>query len=246
MLHTIYVCAETIKYMRYTPLVQSHKDKVNAVTTGLFFILAAVSSMLGLYLYQPLLSNNQFLEQGFLNHNAIVCGALCELILSFAAVGTSIMLYPYLKVHSITWGMGYVMFRLLEASSILLGTISVLSLLSLSNIIHKQLADANNYTVLGELLKAVHSWTFIIGPNFMLGINTAIYSMVFYKARLVPRGLALLGILGAISVFIAAILELFGIILQISTAGFLLALPIFLYEMSLASWLIFIGKSRNR
>jgi len=55
--------------------------------------------------------------------------------------------------------------------------------------------------------------------------------------------LSVLGILSALFIFIAALLEMFGVIKQISVPGVLLAFPIFLYEMILAVWLIVKGFS---
>jgi hypothetical protein len=75
----------------------------------------------------------------------------------------------------------------------------------------------------------------------MLGINTALYSFLLYSFRFVPRPLAALGLTGAAFVLLAALLEMFGVITQISLWGVLLALPIAIYEMTLAVWLIVKG-----
>jgi Domain of unknown function (DUF4386) len=81
----------------------------------------------------------------------------------------------------------------------------------------------------------------MLGPNFMLGINTFMYSYVFYQSNLIPRKISVIGLFGAVMIFIASLLELFGIIRQLSLAGVLLAIPIFVYEMTLAIWLIIKG-----
>jgi len=67
------------------------------------------------------------------------------------------------------------------------------------------------------------------------------YSYIFYKSRLVPRFIPILGMTGASLVFIAGLLEMFGIIQQVSVWGALLALPVFANEMTLAVWLIVKG-----
>lgn len=59
----------------------------------------------------------------------------------------------------------------------------------------------------------------MLGPNFMLGINTMLYSYIFYKSGLVPKFIPILGMTGASLVFIAALLEMFGVISQISVWG---------------------------
>lgn len=214
-------------------------DKVNAIITGCFFIAATVSAIIGLKLYDPILFNNDYLLQGPAHSSQIVLGAVFEMILVVAACGTAIMLYPYLKTYNQRLALGYFIFRVLEAVLILVGVVSVLSLLTLS---HSYTTisnpDSSTYHAIGVVAKALHDWTFILGPKFLLGINTFIYSYVFYKTELVPRKLSLLGLTGASLVFINSLLEMFGIIGSLSAADFVLAFPIAIYEMILAVWLI--------
>jgi hypothetical protein len=103
-------------------------------------------------------------------------------------------------------------------------------------------SDANAvpsvYQSAASIVKSIHYWTFIVGPLFMLGINTTIYSSVFYRSKLVPGKLAVLGISGAMLVFISAILVMFGIIPMMSVIQMSMAMPIAIYEMILAGWLI--------
>ena len=81
----------------------------------------------------------------------------------------------------------------------------------------------------------------MLGPLFMLGVNTLIYSYLLYKSKLVPRPLAVLGLTGATLVFVYALLVLFGVAVQGASPLIVLALPIALYEMILAVWLIIKG-----
>lgn len=214
-------------------------DKKNAVITGLFFIAATVSAITGAKLYDPILIHTDYLTSGAKNATQIIFGALSELILVCTAAGTGIMLFPYLRKFNERLGLGYIVFRLLEAVFILIGIVSVLALLTLSRSYTNEASPAiNAYQTAGTILKAIHDWTFILGPLFMLGINTFIYSYVFYQTNLVPRKLAILGIAGAVLVFISAPLVMLGIIAQLSVMQVLMAMPIAIYEMVLAVWLI--------
>jgi hypothetical protein len=118
----------------------------------------------------------------------------------------------------------------------------MLSLLTLSQeFVAAAAPNASAFQASGSLLLAVHDWTFVLGPNLMLGVNTMMCSYLLYKSRLVPRFIAVWGLTGATLVFIAGLLELFGVILQVSVWGMLLAMPIASYEMILAVWLIVKG-----
>ncbi|WP_235991656.1 DUF4386 domain-containing protein [Metabacillus schmidteae] len=75
----------------------------------------------------------------------------------------------------------------------------------------------------------------------MLGLNTFMYSYLFFKTNLVPKPLAAFGMMTSVSVFTAGLLEMFGVVEPLSTAKGIIALPVVIYEMSLALWLIVKG-----
>ena len=64
---------------------------------------------------------------------------------------------------------------------------------------------------------------------------------LLYSSGLVPRFIAHMGLAGAALTLATGVLELFGVVPQVSPWGFLLALPIFAHEMTLATWLIVKG-----
>lgn len=207
---------------------------------GVLFILAAVTSIIGgLILYKPILNDPDYLIQGSAHANKVVLGAIMELILVVAVVGTATTLFPILRKVNETIALWHVCFRFLEAIVITVGVISVLSLLALSrDYVAEGAPDIASYQVSGTVLKAVHDYTFMLGPNFFLGMNTMMYSYIFYKSKLVPRFIPVLGLTGSALILLAAMLELFGVIDQVSAWGAILALPIFANEMILAVWLI--------
>lgn len=220
----------------------SKEHKLKAVVTGLFFITATTTAIVGLKLYDPILQNQDFLTAGAKMSSRIKAGAVFELILAFANVGTGVMLYPYLKKYSASWGLAYALFRLLEVVFILIGVLSILTILSISHDYATASEDSiASLQTFGRTLKFVHGWTFILGPHFMLGINTFIYSFIFYRTRLVPQKLSVLGIVGAVLILLAALLLIFGLISLFSVQTVFLALPIAVYEMVLATRLIVKG-----
>ncbi len=221
-------------------------DKRNAILTGVFFIMATVTAIIGLKLYDPILIHSDYLVQGARHSDQIVLGTVFELILACVNIGTGIMLFPYLRKFNVSMGLGYVCFRLLEVVFILVGIVSVLSLLSLSQEFTNATApNVAYFETIGKTLKAIHAWTFLLGPNFMLGVNTFLYSYIFYRSKLVPVKISTIGIAGAILILTAALLQMFGIIQQLSQLHILLSIPIALYEMILAVWLIVKGFNRK-
>ena len=219
----------------------SNDQKLNAKITGICFITATVTAIIGLKLYDPIVLQADFLPAAANNSGQIVLGAVFELVLACANIGTGIMLFPHLRKVNESLGLGYALFRLLEVVFILIGVISMLSIVSFSHHYVNHTGDAASLQTGAGILKTMHGWSFILGPHFMLGVNTFIYSSLFYRSQLVPRKLAVMGMTGAILILTAAILEMFGLIETFSVHVVVMALPIALYEMILAGWLIVRG-----
>jgi Domain of unknown function (DUF4386) len=91
---------------------------------------------------------------------------------------------------------------------------------------------------LGKALVAVHNWTFLFGPGLAIGVNTLMLAYLMYRSGLVPRLIAVLGLIGGPLVFASSAAVLFGLYAQVSVWGSIAAIPVFAWEMSLAVWLI--------
>ena len=215
--------------------IHNHRRAARAV--GVMFILASASAIAGLLLYQPILSGPDNLVNGFASQSQVILGAVMEIILVLTAVGTAVGLFPFVRKYNESIALGYVLFRFLEAVLIMVGIVAALSLLTLSReFVTAAASNASAIQASGNALKAVKDWTFLLGPHLFLGVNTMLYSYLLYKSRLVPRWLAVWGLAGAVIITIVALFEMFG---AISPALVLpLALPIALFEMALAVWLI--------
>jgi hypothetical protein len=223
-----------------------NSNRKAAKIVGVLFILAAVTAVIGLNLYDPILNGPDYLLNGSEHANQVKLGAVMELILVISAVGTATTMFPLLRQYNETIALWHVRFRFLEAIIITVGVISVLSLLTLSQeFVLAGAPDPSSFHSSGIILKAIHDWTFMLGPLFMLGINTVMYSYIFYKTKLVPRFISILGMTGAVFVFVCSLFVMFGVFPQISFWGAVLAVPVAANEMILAVWLIVKGFNVN-
>jgi Domain of unknown function (DUF4386) len=68
-----------------------------AVIAGALFITAAATSIMGLILYEPILNDPDYITEGSANDARVTLGAFFELLLAFAATGTSITLFPIVR-----------------------------------------------------------------------------------------------------------------------------------------------------
>ncbi|HBY23000.1 MAG TPA: DUF4386 domain-containing protein, partial [Propionibacteriaceae bacterium] len=82
-----------------------------------------------------------------------------------------------------------------------------------------------------------------LGPGLMPAVNALLLGSVLYQARLVPRLIPLLGLIGAPLLAASALGTLFGVLDQVSPVAGLAALPIALWEASVGVWLLVRGVS---
>ena len=212
--------------------------RTTAVVAGVFFLVAAVASIAALALYQPVLTDPAYVL-GSGADTRVLLGGFLEVITVLAVAGTGVALYPVVKRQNQGAALGYAVGRLLEGAVISVGIVSVLSIVSLrQGAAAAGGADDGALVVVRESLVAVHDWTFLLGPNFALGVNTLLLAYLMIRSGLVPRWIAVLGLAGGGLIFASATAVLLGLYDQISVLGAAAALPVFAWEMSLAVYLV--------
>ncbi|HFL2538673.1 TPA: DUF4386 family protein, partial [Clostridioides difficile] len=73
------------------------QNRRNAIIIGIFYIVAAVTSVIAVISYEPVLSEQWYLSVANGFKTKVLLGVLNDLILVLTAVGTSVMLFPYLR-----------------------------------------------------------------------------------------------------------------------------------------------------
>lgn len=91
-------------------------------------------------------------------------------------------------------------------------------------------------------LVAIHDWTFLLGPGFVVGIgNGLLLGYLMYRSALVPRAMAVLGLIAGPVLLARFVGILFGVFEPGSVVGSILVIPEFIWELSLGIWLIVKG-----
>lgn len=211
------------------------QDKT-ARTAGILFLLTFVSAIAGAALYAPLLTDPDYIT-GPGGDTRILLGAVCELVLIIANIGTAVVLYPVLRRYGPAAAVGYVAARIMECALIAVGILCVLTVVSL-----RQSPDAAAYLPVAQALVALHGWTFLLGPGFVVGIgNGLLLGFLMYKSQLVPRPMALFGLIGGPLMSLSGIAVLFGAYGQTSVPSALTTLPEIIWEASLGLYLAIRG-----
>src|SRR6476661_3702023 len=130
---------------------------------GVLFVITFVTSIPALALYTNVLNETHFIVGGG-SDTKVFLGAFLEMLLIVANVGTALVLFPILKRQDETLALGYVAARIMESVFIAIGIVSVLSIVTLQ--------DAGSHSAgllpIGKTLVAVHDWTFLLGPGFIV------------------------------------------------------------------------------
>jgi hypothetical protein len=162
-------------------------------------------------------------------------GAILEFLLIVTNIGTAVVLYPIVKRQSEGLALGYVTARVVESTFILVGLMSVISLVSLADAAAGATgAEAAALAAQGSSLVATYDWAFLFGPGLVVGFgNGLILGYLMYRSGLVPRRLAMFGLVGGPMLILSFGLILFGVYENGSGPSFLMALPEIIWEGSI-------------
>ena len=166
---------------------------------------------------------------------SVALGAALEVVLIIAQFGTAVVLYPILKRQSEIGALSYVSARIVECIFTAIGIISLLTFLFMRQ---EGTADAD----VGEVFVAIYDRAFLIGPGFFAGFaNGLVLGFLMYRSGLVPRGMAMLGLIAGPLVMASAIAIMFDATERGSTLQGIATIPEFFWELSLGIYCIVKG-----
>jgi hypothetical protein len=202
------------------------------MTFGALYLITFATSIPALWLYQPVLDNPAGYIAGAGHDNRVLLGAFLELLLIIANIGTATVVFPLLKRANEICAVSYVTARVMESTFILVGILSVVAVVTL-----RQNPSAGSDATLGTIaytLADIKDWTFILGPGFVVGIgNGLLLGYLMYRSELVPRRMAILGLIGGPLIIITGVLALFGVIQWGGSVQSLATLPEAIWELLL-------------
>jgi hypothetical protein len=211
-----------------------------AFVAGLLFVITFVASIpAALALYTVVLDHPNYIV-GAGADSRIAFGALLEMILIVANVGTAVVLFPILKRQNESLALGFVTARVMESVFIAIGIVSLLAVVTLRQDVGA--AGGESLVTVGRSLVAIHDWTFLLGPGWVVGVgNGLLLSYLMYRSGLVPQGMAILGLIGGPLIILSGTLVMFDVIEPGSGAQVIATVPEFFWEFSLGIYLMVKG-----
>ena len=161
-------------------------------------------------------------------------------------------LFVYAGVLVLTWGLYVVLrpvnrnlallaafFRIVETAVLCAATVNSLVMLRLlSGAEDLKAFEAGQRHAWVRLAYSTQGYGMLVG-FILLGLGSALFAYLFWNSRYVPRGLALLGIVG--SLLLSVVTWATIVFPGLRALGLSYMMPLGLYEVGLGLWLIFKG-----
>jgi hypothetical protein len=219
-----------------------NSNRKTAIIVGVLFLAGYVGVFVGDAISGPVLNAPDYLSNVYPNKIRVIIGMLIEVLLNdVSVVGIGVMLFPILKKYGEGIALWYAGMRVIEAVALIVGTISALSLITLSQeYIAAGAVDTSSFQASGALALAVRHWAADVMLTVFFIVGALILYFILYKSKLVPRFVSIWGLISVASLIIANVSGVPDL-----TYGFhpgqILYFPIMSSEVLLAIWLIVKG-----
>src|SRR5947209_11637098 len=224
--------------------VEGNSTRKIAFVAGVLFLITFVTSIPAFFVfYHALLTDPAKYILGTGGDPAVSLGALLEVMLAIAGVGSAVVLYPIVKRQNGIVALAYVTSRVLESAAIMVGIFSVLAVVTLrQHVAGTTGTDTASLITAARSLVAVHDAAFLLGPTLLAGVgNGCLLGYLMYTSGLVPRRMALFGLIGGPLVIAGTVCVLFGVFKAGSSWQFIATIPEIIWELSFGIYCTFKG-----
>jgi hypothetical protein len=167
-------------------------------------------------------------------HTLLAFGAFLMLLNTAVDIGKAVLLFPVLERHSKRTALAYFGTMIAQVVFLSIGALAVLMLVPLS-----ERAGEPGATTLAATLVELNGMAYQVG-QMTLGVGATVLCVLLFNTRLVPRWLAVSGIIGYTFHAAGTIAEVFGVHI-----GIYLTMPGFFFELALPVWLFIKGFQRE-
>lgn len=217
------------------------KEKMNTFKTtarvvGVVYLAGFVVGIGGNILVQSILGVQDHLSIVSANSMMLAIGAILWLGAVAGDVAHGVLMFPILKPHSERIALGYLAARIVDAVFIAIMVVFLLIQIPLGSEYLKA-ATPNSFFLqsLSSVSVQVSQFAYYIGMS-ALGLAGLMLNYLLYRANLVPRWLAIWGVVGYAIIFGGMVSAVMG-----SGLGDVSSLPGGLWEVFMGVWLIVKG-----
>jgi Domain of unknown function (DUF4386) len=214
------------------------EHRAAATTAGILYITGTVAGVLSLIVSAPVRDATDPLAAAAEHSNAVVTGALLVLAMGLSLAFVPVVLFPVLRRVDEVLAIGYLIVRgAVETAGTVVLAIGWLLLVPLGEVVSAGPGTASPAGVrLGNLVINSEAASGVLALVFCLG--AILFYSLLYRSRIVPRWIALWGLV-AIPFYVAAyVLAMYAVIGADSSEQVLMVMPLAVQEMVLAIWMI--------
>jgi len=209
--------------------------RTTARIVGVLYLAGMVVGISGIVLFQSVLGAPDPLSAVSANSMLLAIGAILWLMAVVGDAAHGVLMFPVLKQHSERIAIGYLGFRILDAAFIAIMVLFILIQIPLGAEYLKAGADASYLQALSTVFMQAQLDAYNLAM-ITLGVASLMLCYTLYTARLVPRFLAVWGLVGYATILGGSVLEVLGFgLLSIH------AIPGGLWELFMGVWLIVKG-----
>ena len=211
-------------------------NKTIARVVGIVYLAGFAVGLTGNGLIQSILGAPDHLSTVTAKSMMLAIGAILWLMAVVGDGAHGVLMFPILKKHSERMAIGYLAARIVDAVFIAIMVIFILLQIPLgSEYLKAAASDTLYFQVLSTISVQASQYAYQIGMS-ALGISGLILNYTFYKTRLIPRFLAVWGLIGYAIIFIGMLSDTMG-----SGLGLISSIPGGLWEVFIGVWLIVKG-----
>jgi hypothetical protein len=218
---------------------RSLSTRRTAVFVGLLFLTATAAFIFAEALNSKVLNQPDFLASASSQTTLLATGALL-LFGQFGVVGIAVLLFPLLKPHGEALALAHVGFLATELAATLFYLAVPLLAIELGAGLSDGTVDGSASSSLGALLQAQHDVA-ILMIYFATGAAGICMAILLYRSRLIPRWLAVLGLVTYPTLLVGSVLDMFNVVSVTQGIGLVALIPGALFEFILPVWLIVKG-----
>ena len=207
--------------------------RTTAIVVGVMYLAGFVVGLVGNGLIQSILDAPDRLSTVSANSMMLAIGAILWLMAVAGDAAHGVLMFPILKQHSERIALGYLASRIVDAVFIAVSVLFILLQIPLgSESLKAVVPNTFSLQALSTLSIQAHLYAYDIGM-IALGLAGLMLNYLFYRAKLVPRWIAVWGLVGYAIIFCGMVSEVMG-----SGLGLVSSLPGGLWEVFMGVWLI--------
>ena len=197
---------------------------------GALFLLGFLSYGIGSGLATSLVGSSNFLSTIGASQTLLITGAFLIFLNTGVDVGKGVLFFPILEKYSQRTALAYLATMIVEVVLLAVGALALLLIVPLA----KHAGEPGAQT-LGSILVQANFTAYQMG-EMVLGVGATFLCVLLFRTQLIPRWLAISGLIGYPILAAGTIAEIFGIHI-----GLYLTIPGFFFEVVMPFWLIFKG-----